>query len=394
MKHAKPAFSYQFTNGSSAANISFELNSNKPFVPIYVNETGPRSFLVDTGSISTVVDTDLASSLGLSEGDAFESSGAGEGSITGNTCPEVALALAGLDFTTGPIDVLPINRAISFAEGHRVDGLLGYDFFANFVVVLDYAAQRMRIVDKEPDPHDNERATNIVSLPLEMVRGHPFVSAEVVTSEGKRLRGRFLIDTGWRSALSLNAPFVARNHLLDATRTIKAVTGVGVGGPTVEAVGRVDKFHLGLFAIQSPITNFSSAKAGILSQSDMTGIIGGEILRRFTVAFDYPRKRMLLEPNDQFARSYEFDMSGLMVTAEGDDFKTFRVYYVIKESPADEAGLREGDVITAIDQHPASAITLERIRRLFKQRPGESYTLSVLRHEQALDARIQLRRLI
>src|SRR5207237_892827 len=107
-----------------------------------------------------------------------------------------------------------------------------------------------------------------------------------------------------------------------------------------------------------PITNFSTAKAGILAQSDMAGIIGGEILRRFTVIFDYPRKQLILEPNARFAEPYDFDMSGLMVTAHGDDLKTFRVHHVISPSPAYDSGLRVGDVITAIDGQPAADLSL------------------------------------
>src|SRR5438270_8359309 len=110
MKSEPSEFEYRFNNGSSAENIPFELNSNKPFLPVRVKGAGPYWFMLDTGSVSTVVDTELAKALDIASSGSFESTGAGDGSITGATAEGVALGLDGLDFSAGPIDILPINK--------------------------------------------------------------------------------------------------------------------------------------------------------------------------------------------------------------------------------------------------------------------------------------------
>ncbi len=390
-----PSLQYRFHEGSSAEKIPFVLNANKPYVQVRVNATGPYSFLLDTGSISTVVDSELAALLSLQAGRSIESSGAGDGTLAGATGNGVSLSLGGLDISTGPIDILPIDKAISFSEGRKVDGLLGYDFFSSFVVVIDYANELISIYDPNEHKHNvPDVAGRSTNLPLELVRGNPFISAELTTSAGKHLAGRFLVDTGWRSALSLNAPFVAKHGLLDTTTTIEAVTGVGVGGSSVEAVGRVGTLQLGSVAIGNPVTNFSRAKRGILSQSDMAGIIGGDVLRRFTVTFDYPHSRMILDPNPYFAEPYEFDMCGFMATAEGDNLKTLRIYDLIENSPASEAGLRKGDVITVINGQPAEAMSLEQVRRLFRRDAGKEHEISILRDGRQQKLNVRLRRLV
>jgi predicted aspartyl protease len=373
-------------------NTSFKLNTNKPYARVFINGDGPHWFLLDTGSIYTVVDTESAETLGISATGQFEATGGGEGSITGATANGVALSLNGLDFSPGEINILPIDRAISFSEGLRVEGLLGYDFFHSFVVTLDYVNQLLSIHEPATYSYSDEDVSSV--LPLNIIRGHPFVSANLTTDSGKHLSGTFLVDTGWRSALSLNAPFVAEHGFLSAGTTIEAVTGVGIGGSQIEAVGRVAALQLGSFTIQSPVVNFSTAKAGILSETNMSGIIGGEVLRRFRVTFDYSRKQMVVQPNAHFTDPYEFDMSGLMMTAEGENLKTLRVHYVIKNAPGYEAGLRPGDIITAIDGQLAETISLERVRRLFKLRPEKECAISVLRGEQTLNMSLRLRRLI
>jgi hypothetical protein len=49
-----------------------------------------------------------------------------------------------------------------------------------------------------------------------------------------------------------------------------------------------------------PLTQFSQNKAGIFMVPYITGAIGAQMLRRFTVIFDYPHGQIILEPNEHF----------------------------------------------------------------------------------------------
>jgi C-terminal processing protease CtpA/Prc len=100
---------------------------------------------------------------------------------------------------------------------------------------------------------------------------------------------------------------------------------------------------------------------------------------------------MILETN---AAPHEFDMSGLFITSDGAAFKAFKVYKVIKDSPGAQAGIREGDVIAAIDDRPASDFTLEQIRQMFKENEGKEHKLTVKRDGTVVTTRLQLRRVI
>src|SRR5262249_51996608 len=162
------------------------------------------------------------------------------------------------------VEVIPISSAISFSEGLRVDGLLGYDFFTRFVVVIDYAAHRVSAYD--PQAYQYRGRGEII--PLEIVRGNILVSASLKIAGRKPIPGKFLVDTGWRSALSLNTPFVEAQRLLATTRTINATTGVGIGGPGIDAVGRIEGLQLGRYGITNPVANFSRDRNGVLSQGD------------------------------------------------------------------------------------------------------------------------------
>jgi C-terminal processing protease CtpA/Prc len=86
-------------------------------------------------------------------------------------------------------------------------------------------------------------------------------------------------------------------------------------------------------------------------------------------------------------------MSGIVLTAEGVKLDAFTIFYVTENSPASEAGLRVGDVITAIDDKPSSALALDDVREMFKQN-GREYLLSIKRGEKSSQVKIKLRSLI
>src|SRR5215470_2051593 len=77
---------YRFKDGQSVASVSFELNSNKIFLPVRINGGEQRWFILDSGCPVTAVDMEVAKKLGLPIKGEREIGGAGEGqTAVGNT---------------------------------------------------------------------------------------------------------------------------------------------------------------------------------------------------------------------------------------------------------------------------------------------------------------------
>jgi len=167
----------------------------------------------------------------------------------------------------------------------------------------------------------------------------------------------------------------------------------GVSGESPVVAGREESLTLGRVAILNPTVGFSQATKGAHSWADFDGFLGSEIWRRFRVTLDYSRKQMRLEPNDSLRDPFESDMSGLILIADGADFNTFRISQIRSDSPAAAAGLREGDVLLALDGQPASTFTLFQLKQIFKQDDRE-VLLRVRRGEEQLQVRFRLKRRI
>ncbi|MFQ5793912.1 MAG: aspartyl protease family protein [Candidatus Bipolaricaulia bacterium] len=389
-KPQEAAPDFRFAAGQSAPGIPLELNNNHIYLQVQINNSEPLGFILDTGAAASVIDTRRAEALDLELQGELEGRGAGEGSTNVAIAKGVSFQLPGVELFDQTIAVISLESFESH-EGRTIDGILGYDFISRFVVEIDYAAELIHLYD----PQGYEYAGSGESLPITLEGNVPLLYAKVVQSERDPIDGKFLIDTGAGGTLGLNKPFIETHELLKSSqKTIQALFGMGVGGETKHHVGRLNNLQLGQFVIEDPVIGFSQDAKGALANPDLAGLLGGEILRRFRVIFDYARQQMILEPNATFAEPYEYDMSGTYLIAEGPAFKAFKVYRTLENAPASEAGLQQGDVITAIDDRPATEFTLNQVRQLLKQEEGREYLLSIERDEEPLQIQIRLRRLI
>jgi hypothetical protein len=298
---------------------------------------------------------------------------------------------------------LPLRLGFGIYNGHAIDGLLGFDFINRFVVEIDYAARTVNLHDPQSYKYSGSgKAVPLVLLEDDSGGKVPLVKVRIFTDRGRAaaaaaVEGKFIADTAVRSAVSFNTPFVNANRLLlpaAGGRTIRVPLG---GGAMVreskQSIGRVAGVQLGQFILKNHIAIFFQDAQGVVASPEFDGVIGAEILRRFKVIFDYSRRQMILEPARSISEPEEYDMSGLLLVAEGADFKTFTVRQTIENSPAALAGLREGDVISIIDGKSARRLTLEEVRQMFK-RSGRSYPLVVERGGQKIRTRIELKKLI
>jgi hypothetical protein len=75
-----------------------------------------------------------------------------------------------------------------------------------------------------------------------------------------------------------------------------------VGGSTEARIARLPGIRIGSFDISLPVVTLGVTQSRGL-RSDSSGRIGGEILRRFTVAINYRARRMTLVPKRESSRT-------------------------------------------------------------------------------------------
>jgi membrane-associated protease RseP (regulator of RpoE activity) len=174
----------------------------------------------------------------------------------------------------------------------------------------------------------------------------------------------------------------------------------GLNGVGEDAsIGRVDMLKIGKTVIRNPVTGFPSNSIEpvdpILSAVAHagSGLMGSEILRRFNVTFAYRDSLVWFEKNRQFGSPMEYDMSGMVIFTTDSTFSSFMVFVVVPGSPAQEAGLQQGDVILEINGKTSSQFTLEEVRNLFKKN-GRTYKLKIRSDKEIREITLAMKRLI
>ena len=378
---ASPAFAQQ----RKSIAVPFETSNNIIIVQALANGSKPLSFILDTGAGGSVINKRRAIELGLKlEGDNAVTTGDGDVEAATVKNAEIKLSGASLRMNLTAIDLSGLEAGI----GRHIDGILGYDVFARYVVEIDYIAHIVKL----QDPKRYKYAGRGLTIPITIEDNRPFIRGSVAQPGTRSPEGRFEFDTGQVSAVILGETFTTQNRLLSA-RTIQLTTGSILAGRSSVRTGRIRELHIGGIVIRNPVTNFVLGDRGEADTTSYAGQIGGEILRRFRVVIDYPRKRVMLEPNRHLSDPFEFDMSGVSLAASGVTFDVIRVRALVEQSPATEPGLRAGDIITTINGEPTSKLNLERIRTSFRK-PGQNFQLDIIRDGQPLRLVLTTRKLI
>ncbi len=370
------------------ATIPIDVYSNHVYVKVCSGDQ-PLDFILDTGAGASFLDLHTAERLGIKLGSSFVGRGAGAGTIAGAQLNGASVRLAGSSLLQPVPSALDLSR-LPPREGHRMDGILGYDFINRFVVAIDYAKQELRLYSAREFKYDGPGS----SIPVTFSGNHPHVDAEVHLTDGTTLNGRMVIDVGAAGTLSLTKTFADENHLRERVGpTIHRRAGGGVGGAVMADIGRIASLKVGSVEIARPVTSLAGDSAGVMSGNpEWVGNIGGDILRRFTVYLDYPHKRMILEPRAGADESFEADMSGLGLIMN-DSLTTAAVDYLAPGMAATEAGLAVGDTLVTIDGQPANAAAIRELRKRFR-RDGERIVLTVRRGGEERTVTLVMRRVV
>jgi C-terminal processing protease CtpA/Prc len=122
-----------------------------------------------------------------------------------------------------------------------------------------------------------------------------------------------------------------------------------------------------------------SLKGGSVSRH---GTLGGEVLSRFTVVFNFPKEEVYLKRNDAFKKQFHYNLSGITVKAKGAKLNVYEITKVRQKSPGDKAGLLEGDEIISVNGIGAEYLDLNIVNAYLNRKPGKKIRLEIRREGQ------------
>ena len=372
-----------FAGGATQVRLPFVLLNNHVFVAAQI-DGHPLRLLLDTGGVN-LLSMAAAHRIGLESLGAIETRGPGAQSVGSGFARVDRLEIGGVALERQLLRVIDLP-GFDDVEGTRVDGVLGVELFKRLVLRIDYARRELLLADPSTFTTPSSEASH--ALPITFFGHFPGIAAEL---DG--LPGQFWLDTGNRSGVVLLEPFVETHRLAERYPLSGATTiGWGIGGPVQGRLARGGRLALGGLHVEAPVLRLPDGHGGALAIRHVAGNIGGEILRRFVVTFDYARRVVHLEPNTDAGQPFDVDRSGLWINRHAQGAV---VAAVMADGPAAQAGLHVDDVIVAVAGEPASVATLDALRRRLAESPaGSRVALELRRGEQAIQAALVLRDLV
>ena len=377
-----PAADYSFPAKQSSVEVPFKVYNGHIYLQVRINGKGPLLMLFDSGG-ANILESGVAKELGLKAEGALGGSGVGENKQDVGLTKVDTLEVGGIVVRSQVFSTLDLGDFARRVEGlDNVSGLVGYELFKRFPVMIDY--QRSRAIFY--DPQKFKYAGSGTRVPFRF-KGHvPEVDG---TIDG--IPGAFDIDTGSRASLDLAGPFVDKHALVEKLDPrIRVVSGAGVGGRVYSLLARAKSLTLGEVKVDKPVAYLSRQEKGAFADVYIAGNVGYGVLSRFNITFDYPHQQLFFEKNAAYDRPDVADRSGMWLerTERG-----FEVFDVAAGGPADRAGVKRGDVIVAIDGKPTSHWMLADARMRFKSPVGTRVRVK-LDGDKPRELRIELRDLV
>ncbi|WP_302849544.1 aspartyl protease family protein [Polaribacter sp. KT 15] len=413
--HSQNGFRFKNTS-QKKQRLSFELINNLVVIPVYINNK-KMSFILDTGVNKTIIfNLSENDSIGLLNPEKVSLRGLGDGEsveaiISRNNKLQVKNAIGNNESV---YVILKDFFDLSSKMGTTIHGIIGYNLLKDFVVRINYKTKKIDFYN--PDSFKYKRCKKCEVLPIQFYRKKPFVEVDVQldTVNNVQTPVKMLVDSGGSDAIWLFEN--SKAEIKTPLKYFNDLLGEGLSGSIYGNRSRIPKLIIGKYEIKSPTVSFldslSTQNASMLKERN--GSIGGNILKRFMVWIDYPKKKITLRKNASFKSDFNYNMSGLDIVYNGkqlvkeeiikpvsdsfnNDIQTnntisfvanytykFKPSYIIKNvvknSPADRAGLQPGDILSSINRKPVHSYKLNEIVSKMQERANKKITITVLRY--------------
>lgn len=371
--------------------IPFRQVHNLVVIDARINDSDTLRFILDTGVQTTLLlEPPEDKDLNLKYSQTLMVAGLGDGvplpahHSWGNT-----ISLPGVSSANQDILVLTEhNLTLSESMGMKVHGVMGYDFFKSFDVVVNYTNQTLTLMP----PGSFEPGRRYRELPITLHRHKPYLDMALPHSGKQADTVRLLLDMGAGHALSLYPFRLTGFH--PPNHAPEALLGKGLSGTIRGRIARIDYITIGPFVLNKPVVTFPDTASVSLPAGDTlyhAGSVGAEVLRRFNVAISYRSQKVYLCPNRSIRSSFRYNTSGIEVATPYPGIPIYVVEALWPGSPAFEAGLEPGDQILSINTESVAQLSLPELIGMLNGKPGKRLRLTLLRNSVQMEIRFRLR---
>ena len=266
-------------------------------------------------------------------------------------CKNINLNFDTIVFKKDLVPVLPLNKLLGPALGHRADGIIGSDLFDDYIMEINY--EHNYIILHRFELLDTQFFSGYTKMPYA-----DGLKIKIGLNDTLFIEEKFGLDMGMAATLAINANTIDKNNLTNKISPLSFyISGRDIGGKTEEYHYRASYIKIDTFIIYKPIISFDkiikkttkdTIKGGY-RKGEEAGLVGNGLFTRFNIIMDFKHHFIYLKPNSKFNKPFGYTTTGFFVDDRRNDLNGYEISYILQSSPAQSANLRVGDLIIEVN---------------------------------------------
>ncbi len=341
------------------------------------NHPDTLNFVLDTGSSGISLDSSTAEYLGMKPVPTERTIRGIAGIRKVNFLYDrklhfPGLTVEGLDFHINDYEIL------TTVYGERIDGIIGYSVINRYIMKINYDSMKLSFYSKGTIRYPKG------GYLLRPAIGQ-LVSQPMRVRDDKAIYSRFLFDLGAGLCMLLSREFVEDSAFLSKKRKRFIKEGEGLGGKIDMELTVMKEARIGPYKFRNVPVFIFDDEFNVSSYPYMGGILGNDLLRRFNVILNYGKGDIHITPNSHFGDVFDYSYSGIeLYLING----IIMIGDVAKGSPAEAAGIKEGDEVIAINKNLLHNLNAYKIAL---QAPNEKIKIIIRRKEVMMEFEFKVR---
>lgn len=265
--------------------------------------------------------------------------------------------------------------------GVRIDGIIGYSFLSRYIVKIDYDVNMLEVWTPGAMKYPRQ---GFLMKPI--INSIPIVTATV--KDGVSVDGSFYFDTGAGLCLLMSEDFANDKKVIKKGRKMTLTQAEGLGGKKTMVVTTVKQVKFGPYKFRKVPAHIFKDEFNVTAYPVLGGLLGNDLFRRFNLVLNYSKKEIHLLPNTHFNEAFDYSYTGMGIYFINGDIV---VEDVLAGSPAEQAGIKVGDRILAIDKNFTNNI--QSYKNLL-QTTGSKLNLVIIREGQPLTISLKVKSIL
>ena len=343
----------------------------------FENYKDTLNFILDTGSSGISLDSTTAEMLGLKPVPSNRTirgiAGIRNVSFLYNrTLHFPGLSIDSLNFHINDYGIL------TAVYGERIDGIIGYAVLSRYIVKIDY--DKVKVIFCNPGTIRYPRGGYLLRPQMNQL-----VSQPMRVRDAKTISSRFLFDIGAGLCMLFSREFIEDSNFLDKKRRLWPKEGEGLGGKIDMELTVIKEVKIGPYKFRNVPSFIFNDEFNVTAYPQMGGILGNDIMRRFNIIMNYAKGDIYITPNQHFSELFDYSYSGLELYLINGKIV---VGDVAPGSPAEIAGVLEGDIVLAVNKSFNQNLNQYKIAL---QTPNEKVKLILRRDDSIFELMLKVR---